>query len=73
MEKEKSSLELIEGICEKKKLISYLMLKGVNSGRQKSFGHLRSLPTSENFTFNIRKRLINTITVSIQQTRSKPE
>lgn len=49
------------------------MLKGVISGRQKSFGHLRSLSTSENFTFNIRKRLINTITASVQQTGSKPE
>ena len=49
------------------------MLKGVNSRRQKSFGHLRSMPNSENFTFNIRKRLINTITASIQQTESKPE
>lgn len=51
--KRKKLPELIEAF--RKKVISYLMLKGVISGRQKSFGHLRSLSTSENFTFNIRK------------------
>lgn len=72
MEKEKSSLELIEGIYEKKSNIIF-NVERCDFRRQKSFGHLRSLSTSENFTFNIRKRLINTITVSVQQTGSKTE